>query len=58
MNDKIYCLNESGVCYVLRAGDKFEVLHTNTLEEDDMCMATPVIIGDKLLIRAIFRPST
>jgi outer membrane protein assembly factor BamB len=51
----IFCLNESGVCYVLRAGDKFELLHTNKLAEDDMCMATPALAGDRLLIRTSAR---
>ena len=37
--------------FVIRAGKEFEILHTNTLQEDDMCMATPAIVGDRLLIR-------
>jgi outer membrane protein assembly factor BamB len=48
---KIYCLNEDGVTFVIKAGDEFEILHTNELGEDVMCMATPAISGDKLLIR-------
>ena len=52
---KIFCLNEDGVCFVLRAGDKFELLHTNKLLDDDMCMATPAPVGDKLLIRTAAR---
>jgi len=48
---RIYCLNEDGVCFVLRAGDKFELLHTNKLSSDDMCMATPALLGDRLLLR-------
>jgi len=48
---KIFCLNEDGVTFVLRAGDKFELLHTNKLADDDMCMATPAIVGDRLLLR-------
>jgi outer membrane protein assembly factor BamB len=49
-NGKIYCLNESGVCFVVRAGDQFELLHTNELD-GGMCMATPALSGDRLLIR-------
>jgi outer membrane protein assembly factor BamB len=49
--DRIFCLNEDGVCYVLRAGDKFDLLHTNKLADDDMCMATPALAGNRLLIR-------
>lgn len=48
---KIFCLNEDGITFVLRAGDKFELLHTNALADDDMCMATPATVGDRLLIR-------
>jgi len=28
-----------------------ELLHTNKLTDDDMCMATPAIVGDRLLLR-------
>ncbi|HEY6169064.1 MAG TPA: PQQ-binding-like beta-propeller repeat protein, partial [Verrucomicrobiae bacterium] len=52
---KIFCLNEDGVCYVVRAGDRFELLHTNKLADDDMCMATPALAGDRLLIRTAAR---
>jgi len=52
---KIFCLNEDGICFVLRAGDKFELLHTNKLADDDMCMATPALAGDRLLIRTAAR---
>jgi outer membrane protein assembly factor BamB len=52
---RIFCLNEDGVCYVLQAGDKFELLHTNRLGDDDMCMATPALAGDRLLIRTAAR---
>ncbi len=48
---KIYCLNEDGVTFVIKAGAEFEILHTNSLGDDVMCMATPAVIGDKLLIR-------
>ena len=37
--------------YVLEAGREFKLLHTNKLLEDDMCMATPALAGDKLIIR-------
>jgi outer membrane protein assembly factor BamB len=52
---KVFCLNEDGVTFVLRAGDKFELLHTNTLADDDMCLATPAIVGDRLLVRTSTR---
>jgi hypothetical protein len=47
---KVFCLDEDGVTFVLRAGDTFELLHTNKLTDDDMCMATPALAGDRLLI--------
>lgn len=52
---KVFCLNEDGVTFVLKASDQFEVLHTNSLAEDDMCMATPALAGDRLLIRTSAR---
>ena len=49
---KIFCLNEDGVCSVLRNSETLEILHTNTLAEGELCMSTPSISGDRLLIRA------
>jgi outer membrane protein assembly factor BamB len=48
---KIFCINEDGVTFAITPGDECKVLYTNPLAEDDMCMATPVIVGDRLLIR-------
>ncbi|MBI4905900.1 MAG: PQQ-binding-like beta-propeller repeat protein [Acidobacteria bacterium] len=48
-NGRIFCLSEEGKTYVVPAGDKFTVLHTNPLEE--MAQATPAIVGDRLLLR-------
>jgi outer membrane protein assembly factor BamB len=53
--DKIFCLNEDGVTFVIRAGREFEILHTNKLAEDDMGMATPAIVGDRVLLRTAAR---
>ena len=52
---KIFCLSEDGVTFVLKAGDQFELLHTNSLTEDDMGMATPAIVGNRLLLRTATR---
>ncbi|HXY34827.1 MAG TPA: PQQ-binding-like beta-propeller repeat protein [Planctomycetaceae bacterium] len=49
--DKLFCLNEDGVTSVVQIGPKYKSLYTNALADDDMCMATPVIVGDRLLIR-------
>ncbi len=52
---KVFCLNEDGLTFVVQAGRDFELLHTNPLAEDDMCMATPAIADGKLLIRTSAR---
>jgi outer membrane protein assembly factor BamB len=54
-NGKVYCLNEDGRTFVVQAGPEYKLLHTNDLAPDDMCMATPAIVGDKLLIRTAAR---
>ena len=51
-NGKVFCQNEDGVTFVFRAGDDFEVIRTNSLADDDMCMASPAMAGDRLVIRA------
>jgi outer membrane protein assembly factor BamB len=52
---QVFCLNEDGVTFVVRAGDRFELLYTNKLADDDMCMASPAMAGDRLLIRTAAR---
>jgi outer membrane protein assembly factor BamB len=52
---RVYCLNEDGATFVLKAGDRFELLHRNKLAGDDMCFATPAAAGDRLLIRTSAR---
>lgn len=51
----IFCLNEDGVTFAVQPGPNFKVLYRNELASDDMGMATPVIIDDKLLIRTSAR---
>jgi outer membrane protein assembly factor BamB len=46
---KIYCLSEDGEAYVIRAGEKFEVLGKNSLNE--MCLATPALSRGNILLR-------
>jgi outer membrane protein assembly factor BamB len=48
-NDKIFCLNEEGRTFAIRAGDKYELLDSNDLGE--MALATPALIGDRLILR-------
>lgn len=52
---KLFGLNEDGVTFVFKTGSEFGILHTNPLAEDDMGMATPLVLGDKLLIRTSAR---
>lgn len=54
-NGKLFCLNEDGLTFEIKAGDDFEVLRTNKLEPDNMCLATPALAGDRLLIRSAKR---
>jgi hypothetical protein len=54
-NGRVFCLNEDGLTFVVRAGKQFEALHTNKLAEDDVCLATPALAGDRLLIRSAVR---
>ena len=46
---RIYLASEDGEVYVVRAGPTFELLATNDMNE--VCMATPAIAGDLLLVR-------
>jgi len=46
---KVFCLSEDGDTYVIRAGPEFELLGRNSLGE--LCMATPAIVRDGLIIR-------
>jgi outer membrane protein assembly factor BamB len=46
---RIYLSDESGKSFVLTAGTKFKIESTNKL--DAGCMASPVVVGDTLLLR-------
>jgi outer membrane protein assembly factor BamB len=52
-NGKIFALSEDGDTYVFQAGPEYRLLHKNSL--DEMCMATPALAGDRLLIRSMTR---
>lgn len=54
-NGKLYCLSEDGDTFVFKAGKTFELLHVNRLAEDDMCMSSPAIANNRLLIRSSTR---
>jgi len=46
---RIFCMNEEGKTFVIRAGDKYELLDSNDL--DEMALATPALVGDRLILR-------
>jgi len=48
-NGMIFCLNEEGNTFVVKAGEEFELLGINSL--DEFAMATPALAGGRLLIR-------
>ena len=48
VGEKIYIVSEN-ICVVVKAGDTFEILASNVLEDD--FHASPVVIGNKLLLR-------
>jgi hypothetical protein len=45
----VFCINEEGHTFVIKAGEEFELLGINELE--GFTLATPAIAGDRLLIR-------
>ena len=48
-DNKIFCLSEDGDTFVFEAGPKYKLIGKNSLGE--MCMATPAIARDSLIIR-------
>jgi outer membrane protein assembly factor BamB len=50
VNGKLYMASENEDVVVLRMGEKFEVLATNTLT-DEMFIATPAIVGGEIFLR-------
>jgi len=47
----VFCLNEDGETFVLKAGDQYELVGRNRLGEEEMAMATPALAGEHLLVR-------
>ena len=50
-NGKIFALSEDGDTFVFQAGPEYKLLHKNSL--DELCLATPALAGDRLLIRTL-----
>ncbi len=53
-NGKLYMADESGNIFVLRMGEKFEVLATNAMP-NEMFIATPAIVGGEIFLRSMNR---
>ena len=52
-NGKLFFLSEEGQTFVVSAGEQFQLLHVNEL--DDMAQASPALVGERLLIRTEHR---
>lgn len=52
-NGKVFFLSEEGKTFVVPAGETFSLLRTNDL--DDMALATPAMVGERLLLRTDHR---
>ena len=52
-NGYVFAMSEEGDTYVVEAGTEYKLVRTNSL--DDFSMATPAIVGDRLLIRTQHR---
>jgi hypothetical protein len=49
--DKVFCLDENGRTFVIKAGDKFEILGKNTL--DEMFWSSAAVSGGSLFLRGV-----
>jgi outer membrane protein assembly factor BamB len=52
---KVFCLDESGATYVLKAGKDFEVVGVNKLGGEELFWATPAASDGQLFIRGVDR---
>ena len=52
-NGKLFCLSEEGQTFVVATGEQFKLLHVNEL--DDISLASPALVGERLLIRTEHR---
>lgn len=50
-DNKVFCLSEDGDTFVFQAGPEYQLIGKNSL--DEMCMATPAIARDSLIIRTM-----
>lgn len=52
---KIYCINESGMAFVLEAGDEPKMLHRVKMGDGPFCRSSIVAAGGRLYIRTADR---
>jgi outer membrane protein assembly factor BamB len=52
-NGKLFALSEEGQTFVIGTGEEFKLLHVNAL--DDFTLASPALVGERLLIRTEHR---
>ena len=52
-NGKLFCLSEEGQTFVIAAGHEFKLSHVNAL--DDFTLASPALVGERLLLRTEHR---
>jgi outer membrane protein assembly factor BamB len=52
-NGHVFAMSEEGDTFVIEAADQYRLVRVNSL--DDFSMATPAIVGDRLLIRTQHR---
>ena len=52
-NGRLFCLSEEGQTFVIAAGNEFKLLHVNAL--DDFTLASPALVGERLLLRTEHR---
>lgn len=48
-DDKVYCTNEEGTTFVIKAGPRYELLARNAL--DEFCLASPALVDGQVLVR-------
>jgi outer membrane protein assembly factor BamB len=52
-NGMLFCLSEEGQTFVIKTSDEFQLSHVNEL--DDFALASPALVGERLLIRTEHR---
>ena len=52
-NGMLFCLSDEGQTFVIKTGDEFQLSHVNEL--DDFALASPALVGERLLIRTEHR---